>query len=157
MKLRHWILVGLLFSLPARADRLNPGDWIGSAGIGFMSSPALFLLSPHLERVYRRNLYLGGLIQAGLGTASLFTATFTARFQVGNHPRLRPTLEGGIGLAAGSAAFASAVGVAIHVGMGVDYLLEPDLAISTIIRANFAPPVQTFFLSWSIFQVRYLF
>lgn len=157
MKLQRGILLALLFCLPAQADRLKPGDWIGSAGIGFMSSPALFLLSPHLERVYRRNLYLGGLIQAGLGNASLFTATFTARMQVGNHPRLRPTLEGGIGITAGSSAFSSAVGVAIHVGMGVDYLLEPDLALSTIVRACFAPPVQTFFLSWPVFQVRYLF
>lgn len=157
MKQRLWILFGLLFSLPVHADRLKPGDWIGSAGIGFMSSPALFLISPHLERVYRRNVYLGALIQAGLGNSSLFTATFTARMQVGNHPRLRPTLEGGVGITAGSSSFASSVGLAIHVGMGVDYLLEPDLAISTLVRANFAPPVQTFFLSWPILQVRYLF
>jgi hypothetical protein len=54
-------------------------------------------------------------------------------------------------------AFSSAFGINLHMGMGLDYLLEQDIALSTVIRANFAPPVQSFFLSWPIFQVRYLF
>lgn len=158
MRLRHLVLLLVLFSLPARAERLKPGDWIGSVGMGFVASPGMLLVSPHLEKVYRKNLFFGALIQAGFGGAgALFSVTATARMHIGHHPRLRPILEGGFGMSSATAAFSSSFGVNLHMGMGVDYLLEPDIVLSTIIRANFAPPVQTFFLSWPVFQIRYLF
>ncbi len=156
-RLRILALFGF-FALPAQADRLQEGDWIASGGMGFISAPGLFLISPHLEKVHRRNFFVGALIQAGMGgSGALFTLTGTARLQVGNHPRLRPTIEGGLGVAASTVAAASKFGIALHVGMGVDWLFEPNIAFSTIVRACFAPPAQTFFLSWPIFQVRYLF
>lgn len=157
MRFKLPLLFTLFLALPARADRLKVGDWIGTGGMGFMSSPALFLISPHLEKVHRRNLFVGALVQAGFGSTGLFTVTATARMHIGNHPRLRPTLEGGLGISAGTAGFSSNIGVALHIGMGVDWLLDPDIAIGTIVRACFGPPVQTFFLSWPILQVRYFF
>jgi hypothetical protein len=158
MRLRHLVLLSALICLPARAERLRVGDWIGSAGLGFMSSPALLLISPHLERVYKPGMFLGGLMQAGFGGGeALFTITFTARYQLGEHPRLRPLLEGGAGIASGTKGFSSSFGIALHVGMGVDYLLAPDLALSSIVRACFAPPLSGFFLSWPFVQLRYLF
>jgi hypothetical protein len=39
--------------------------------------------------------------------------------------------------------------------MGVDYQIEHGIAIGTMIRANFAPPLQTFFLSWPIVVGRF--
>ncbi len=158
MRLLKLVFLALFVLAPAHADRLKPGDWIGSAGIGFVAPPGMFLLSPHLEKVYRKNLFFGALIQAGFGGAgAIFSVTGTARLQVGHHPRLRPVLEGGFGMSSATAGFNSTFGINLHMGMGVDYLLESDLALSTIIRANFAPPVQTFFLSWPVLQVRYLF
>jgi hypothetical protein len=157
MRLRHLALL-LLLCVPARAERLRLGDWVGSAGMGFMSSPALFLISPHIERLYRPNMFLGVLMQAGFGgPEALFTISFTGRYQLGEHPRLRPVVEGGAGFVAASKGFGSSFGVLIHMGMGVDYLVTPDVAISSVVRANFAPPVQGFFLSWPFIQVRYLF
>ncbi len=150
-------ILGFVFFLvcfPAHADRLRPGDWIGSVGMGFASPPGLFLVSPHLEKVYRKNLFLGALVQAGFGASgALFTVSGTARLQLGIHPRLRPTVEAGLGMSSAT----QGIGFLFHVGMGVDYLLEEDVAISSVVRACFAPPVQAFFLAWPILQVRYLF
>jgi hypothetical protein len=148
------VLCFLILSSVAKADRLNPGDWIGSAGIGFLSPPGMFLISPHLEKVYKKNIFLGALVQAGFGgSGALFTISATGRLQMGIHPRLRPTMEAGLGMSSAT----NGIGFLFHLGMGVDYLLEADLAISTVVRACFAPPIQSFFLSWPIVQLRYLF
>lgn len=158
MRVRHLVLAVFLVCLPARAERLKQGDWIGSAGVGFISSPALFLLTPHLERVFRPNVFLGALMQAGFGGPNaIVTLSATVRYQFGIHPRLRPTVEGGIGFTAATASFSSMFGVALHLGMGVEYLLNHDLALSTVVRANFSPPVTGMFLSWPFLQIRYLF
>ncbi len=160
MRFSHLVVALVLFfsCTPSSAERLKEGDWIGSAGIGFMSSPALFLVSPHLERVHSPGLFLGVLMQAGMGgTNALFTLSFTARYQIGNDPRLRPTIEAGAGITSATAAFSSSFGLALHVGMGAEYLLSNNLALSSVVRANFAPPVQGFFLSWPVIQGRYLF
>jgi hypothetical protein len=149
-----WFVVG--FSAPANAA-LNRGDWIGSAGLGVMVSPSLFLVSPQIEYVYRRNVFLGPLLQAGLGSGgALIGASFTGRVMLGQNPRLRPNMEGGIGLVASSGLFSGSIGILLHVGMGFDFLLDEKLSLGTIIRANFAPPIQTFVFSWPIFTVRYI-
>ena len=59
-----------------------------------------------------------------------------------------------LGLAVGSAA-SSAVGVHIMFGMGVDYVIDSRLRLGTVVRANLAPPMDTFFLSWPIIMARY--
>jgi hypothetical protein len=133
------------------------GDWIGSGGIGLTISPNLFLLSPQLEYVYVRNVYLGSVIQLAPGDGGvLVSASATIRTLLGKHPYVKPTVEAGLGFAVASSAFSSAAGVNIHFGMGVDYLLNTKIAVGTMIRANFAPPMQTFYVSWPMFMGRFL-
>ena len=130
------------------------GEWIASGGFGLTFSPTLVLLSPQLEYIHDSRLSYGPMIQAGLGDATLVTFTGSARYQIGNHPKLHPNVEGGLGLAVGSSLFGSSVGVHILVGMGADFVVDSSLSIGTSFRMNFAPPLDTFFLSWPIAVAR---
>ncbi|MBY0370917.1 hypothetical protein K2X33_09540 [bacterium] len=156
-RLRLLCLVALL-ATPAHADRLKAGDWLFGFGLGYASAPGLFLASPHLERVIQGSWMLGMLAQAGFGANdALFAISATGRFQIGDHPRLRPTLEAGLGFATASRTYNATLGFEIHGGMGIEYLWDSGLAIGTMVRANFAPPLHDFFLTWAIANARFLF
>ena len=156
---KYWsfFLFLLVFSCAPAQAALSKGDWIGSGGIGTTVSPTLFLISPQIEYVYQRNLFVGPLIQAGMGQGgALIGTSFTGRLHLGQHPRLRPFLEAGAGVMASNKLFTASLGLLFHMGMGFDYLLEERLAISTVIRANFAPPIQSFIFSWPMVVVRFI-
>ena len=127
--------------------------WIGSAGIGLWIDPSLFLLSPQLEYVYRPNLYFGPLVQLGLGSGTLFTATATGRFIIG-HSRVKPSVEAGLGMAFGSG---GGVGLHIPIGIGADYQLEPGIALGTLIRGNIivGSGFNSFSVSWPLIIGRF--
>lgn len=147
-------LVLVAFAKPA-SGVLNRGDWIGSFGAGLFVNPTLVLIAPQIEMVYRRNLFLGPLIQAGLGKGgALIGTSFAARLMVGQNPRLRPCIELGAGLMASSGLFVDPIGILFHFGMGFDFLLEEKIAIGTIVRANFAPPIQSFVFGWPLVVLR---
>jgi hypothetical protein len=131
------------------------GEWVASGGIGLTIAPTLFLLSPQLEYVVKPHILVGPLVQLGISDWVLFTGGISGRILIGHHPRVKPCLEGGLGIAVASANYASSVGVNIHFGIGMDYQVDPDIAIGTIIRANFAPPLKTFYLSWPILMGRF--
>ncbi|NBX76666.1 MAG: hypothetical protein EBQ92_08935 [Proteobacteria bacterium] len=145
-------------SLCSQAQAMGTkGDFIGSAGMGIMTSPTLFLISPELEYVHSDELTLGGLAQMGLGGGGvLFTASGKVRHFFGGNPRVKPCIEGGLGLSLASSLFSSAVGVHIIAGMGFDYILDKRTSIGTMVRLNFSPPLQSFFLSWPIVTMRFL-
>jgi hypothetical protein len=129
---------------------------LAGGGIGLTVSPTLFLLSPQLEYIARPNITVGPLVQLGISDpVVLFAPSLTGRIIIGNNPRVKPSLEGGIGIAVGSAVGTSSIGVNIHFGIGFDYQIEPGIAIGTMIRANFAPPLKTFYLSWPIILGRF--
>ena len=133
----------------------NRGSWIASGGFGLTVSPTKLLLSPQLEYVSKSNFFFGPLVQAGVGDPGvLFTGSFTGRYLIGHHPKVKPAVEGGLGIAAGSG-FSDSVGVHIMFGMGMDYIIDNTIAFGTMIRANFAPPMKTFFLSWPIGVIRF--
>lgn len=135
----------------------NRGDFIGSIGTGIMASPTLFLLSPELEYVHSSDLNLGGMAQMGLGDGGvLFTVSGKIRHFFGGTARVRPCVEGALGLALSSSLFSSSVGVHMEGGMGFDYILDKRTSVGTMVRLNFSPPVQAFFLSWSIVTFRFL-
>jgi hypothetical protein len=132
------------------------GEWIVGGGIGLTIDPTLFLISPQLEYVVKPNILVGPLIQLGLGNIVLFVPSVAGRIIIGHHPHAKPSVEGGLGMAIASAGYNSSVGVNIHFGIGFDYQIDPDIAVGTMIRANFAPPLKTFYLSWPIFLGRFL-
>lgn len=151
--MRRGLLALLIFlvsgNLLAVGDR---GGWVAGGGFGLTFSPTLVLLNPQLEYVVRPNLYVGPNLQLGLGDpGTLFTATGTARLAVGNHRHLKPSFEGGLGVAV----LGSQVGVCIQMGLGVDYQIDRSLSVGTMLRGNFAPPADTFFFSWPIIVGRF--
>lgn len=156
--LRASFLLFFLLFCSVRSQAIgSKGDFIGSAGMGIITSPTLFLISPQLEYVHSRDIQLGGLAQMGLGGGGvLFTASGTVRHFFGGNPRVRPCVEGALGLSLSSSLFSSNVGVHIGAGMGFDYVLDRRTVIGTIIRLNFSPPVNSFFLSWPIVTLRFL-
>ena len=140
---------------PERAPTAARGNWIASGGLGLTFGPTLVLLTPQLEYVHDARLTYGPMIQAGLGDATLVTFSGTVRYQIGDHPKLKPNVEGGLGLAVGSSFLSSSVGVHILIGMGADFIIDNTLSVGTSLRINFAPPLDTFFMSWPIGVVRF--
>ena len=133
------------------------GDWIGAGGLGLTISPTLFLINPQLEYVWKPNVYVGPMIQLAPGDVGvLVSVSGTIRTLLGHHPRVKPSVEGGLGFAIASAGYASSVGVNIHFGMGFDYMVQPNFTLGTMIRANFAPPMKTFYLSWPLLMARFV-
>ena len=144
------------FSFSSQAQIASRGNWLFGGGLGVTLSPELFLLNMQLEKVSNDRLSWGPLLQVAPGSGGvLFTGSIGARYIIGNHKRFKPSFEGGVGLALASSIFADSIGVHIYGGMGFEYIVEPGLSLGTMIRANFAPPLKTFFLSWPIAMVRF--
>jgi hypothetical protein len=130
------------------------GGWIFSGGLGLTISPDLFMITPQLEYVHDARLTYGPLVQVGVGNnVSLITTSMSLRYTLGNHPRFKPNLEGGLGVAFFSG-LGTSVGVHILAGMGFDYKLDNQMSLGTMIRLNLAPPVKTVFLSWPLILFR---
>ncbi len=130
------------------------GRWLASGGIGLWFDPSLFLLSPQLEYAMRHNFYIGPMVQLGLGSGTLFTASCTGRFLIGQS-RVKPTLEAGLGMAVASG---GAVGLHLPIGVGMDYQLEHGISVGTIIRGNFligSSFANAFSVSWPILVGRF--
>ena len=149
-RLGLWVIaLSSLAAAPAFAK-----GWIFSGGMGLTISPDLFLMNPGLEYVHDSRLTYGPMVQVGVGSGfSLFTFSGTVRYTLGDHPKFKPNLEGGMGLAVASG-FGSSVGVHIMFGMGFDYKLDNRMSLGTMIRANLAPPMKTFFISWPLILFR---
>lgn len=133
------------------------GDWLGGGGFGLMLGPGLVMLSPQLEYVYKPNLTFGSLVQMGFaGEGVLVTVSGTCRAIYGDETsKLRPTFEGGLGLAMASSLYSSNVGVHILAAGGVDYVYDKNLTLGSMIRLNFAPPLKSMFLTWPMIIARY--
>lgn len=142
------IFLGCTAALPAPQTR---GQWQASMGMGLTFSPEMFLLMPQIEYVHSRNVSYGGLIQLGLrGGVTLFTGSASIRYSFDvSHRSINPFVEGGAGIAAASG-FVDSFGVHLHIAGGIDYHVSHSFSVGSLIRLNFAPPIDTFFLSWPI-------
>ncbi len=133
--------------------------WIASGGFGLAIGSlgdTQVLLTPQLEFVRSPRLFLGPLIQVGIASSTIFGISGSVRYLVGNHAQVRPCFEGGLGMAFATSAFlTSSVGILIHLGMGVDYQVDPNFSVGTLFRANIAPPLDSFFLSWPLVIARF--
>lgn len=143
-----------LFSLLASPAMAK--GWIFSGGLGLTISPELFMITPQLEYVHDARLTYGPLVQVAVGSgSSLFTTSGSVRYLLGNHAKFKPAVEGALGLAVASGVATDSVGVHIMMGMGFDYKIDNQISLGTMIRANFAPPLKTFFISWPLFIGRF--
>lgn len=155
----RYVVVSSLIFLPlslSKATTLEHGNWIGGFGLGFTADPSMFLVSPQMEYVLSPNFAVGPLVQVGFSNGTLFTGTFAMRYIIGAHPRVKPSIEAGLGLAGSEDVFLTGnYGFAAHFGMGFDYALpDSDITLGTMIRINFAPPLEAFFLSWPLIVAR---
>lgn len=135
----------------------NQGDWLGGGGFGLTLGPTLLMLSPQLEYVHKPDSTFGSLVQMGFaGAGVLFTVSGTYRRVLGDPAsKLRPTFEGGLGLATASSLYTSSVGIHILVGGGVEYVYDKNLTLGSMLRLNFAPPLKSMFLSWPMIIARF--
>lgn len=149
-------IVWLIFSVPVWASSTDA--WNAAGGFGLtVGAPGgtQLLVSPQLEYASTPRVFMGPLIQAGISENSIFGVSGTVRYLAGDHAKVRPCFEAGIGFAvATGATAASPLGLLLHAGMGVDYLVGPNFAIGTVFRLNFAPPIADFFVSWPLIVIR---
>ncbi|MBM4317612.1 MAG: hypothetical protein FJ116_09045 [Deltaproteobacteria bacterium] len=133
------------------------GQWLGGGGVGLILGPTLVMLSPQLEYVYKTDVTFGSLAQMGfLGDGVLFTVSGTYRRVLGEErAKIRPTFEGGLGLALASSLYASSVGVHIMAGGGIEYVYDKNLTLGSMLRLNFAPPLKSMFVSWPMVIARF--
>ncbi len=151
---RLGLLLCVFFGLAASPSFARTGGWIFSGGLGLTISPETFLITPQLEYQHNERLTYGPLVQAGIASGgSLFTLSGSIRYILGNHPKFKPSVEGGLGIAFGSG-FPDSVGVHILMGMGFDYRLTNEMSLGTMIRLNLAPPLKTVFMSWPLIMFR---
>ncbi|MCB0406235.1 MAG: hypothetical protein KDD51_15755 [Bdellovibrionales bacterium] len=128
----------------------KPGDWVGGAGIGLIFDGSLFLLTPQLEYIHDSTVRYGGLVQLGLASGTLATISGSLRYTFPTRrPKLQPFVEGALGLAIASL-YRDSIGVHLMMAAGLDYDVTPDFTIGTTFRFNFAPPLDSFFVSWPI-------
>lgn len=152
--IKNLVLLSILFSSCVFGE-VRRGDWIGAGGLGLTADPSTFLIVAQAEYVYRPNLFFGPLVQMGFGNGgALFTGSAAGRLVLGRHPLVKPSIEGGVGLTAASGAYSSTIGLHAHFGIGFDYMINRTMSLGTVFRANFAPPVKTFFLSWPLLLLR---
>lgn len=140
----------MAFSIQAMAS------WTAGGGVGLTIGPTLFLVSPELQHRTSPQLSYGPLVQLGVGDSSqvLLTGGILGKMRVGHHSHLHPFIEGGLGIAFGSSISKNNFGAHILFGMGADYDLGDGLSLGTVIRANLAPPLKTFFASWPLIVLR---
>lgn len=146
----------LTVSVSSHADKPQGhlSRYVGTLGMGITVDPTLFMLSPWLEYLHSPNFSYGGLVQLGISSGVLMTGSGTVRWRFPiRYENVWPVAEGGFGMAFASGGGTS-VGVHILAGGGVDYRISNDVTLGTDLRLNFAPPLDTFFLSWSILQAR---
>jgi hypothetical protein len=151
------ILFLLVLLTQASFGALGRGDWLGGGGFGLTLSPTLLMLSPQLEYVYKPDVTFGSLVQMGFaGEGVLFTVSGTYREVLGDpREKFRPTFEGGLGLAMASSLSTSSVGVHLMFGGGVEYVYDKNLTLGSMLRINFAPPVESMFISWPMIIARF--
>lgn len=150
------LVICLFFASSVFGMSVRNGDLIGSGGAGLTFGPTLLLLSPELEYVYRSDMNFGGLLQMAIGGSVLFTVDGKVRYILAtNSPKMKPSFEGGLGLAIGSSSFSSSVGAHIFFGGGFDYFFDRDTSIGTMFRINFAPPLDGVFVSWPMIIGRF--
>jgi len=147
----------LIFVTQVMYGASNRGDWLGGGGFGLTLGPTLVMLSPQLEYVYKQDETFGSLVQMGFaGEGVLFTVSGTYRRVLGDETaKIRPTFEGGLGLALASSLYTSSVGVHILAGGGVEYVYDKNLTLGSMLRLNFAPPLKSMFVSWPMIIARF--
>ena len=130
-------------------------QWIGSPGIGLFIDPTLFLIDAELEYVIKPHFYLGPIVQLGVGSGTLFTVSGAGRLIFGNHPKIKPSAQFGLGLAAQSP---GGGGLHIMFGVGVDYKIDSGIYLGTMVRGNImigGATLKSFAVSWPLLLVRF--
>jgi hypothetical protein len=144
-------MTGLSGLACADVDVLRPGQWSGGAGVGFLANTpdgvAEFGLKGHADYFWTPNLSVGPLAQyAGVGNDFMFGLSAQAKYwwDIPGTGRLaKLVVQGGIGFVrAGIEDSDSGVtdtygSFLIPVGIGVDYALTRQIALTAEVLVNF--------------------
>jgi len=168
MQTRRWILVcvaaagmsGLWFS-PALAQSSGLTSRAIEGGIGFTSDPNTFLMTFGLPLGLNRNVSVVPHIQLGFNdnrTIVAPTASFRYGFSLestdlGALRKMRPFLEGGLGILYVDANHRDGVGFLMNGGLGMTYPLNNDVSLISAMRFNGSPDGaagEHFIYSWEV-------
>jgi hypothetical protein len=153
-------------------DLVSPGDSrVGRAmlkgGIGFTSSPSDFLLTLEADYFFTNGLAVGPLFQLGLWDDPFIfapTLNFKGVFDLPEVRRLKPLVEGGLGLAYMDAdrrhGGADDTGFLLDFGGGLQYFVDDRIAVGSEVLFNFVPGEvlgDHFFFSWQLVTLNFLF
>jgi len=127
-----------------RTARVSP--WVASVGGGMTVDPGLALLNFRLEYQQSADLFIGPLVQLGLGSI-LFTGSAAARYRFLRRGHISANVETGAGLSFANGVGTGDIGLHLFFGLGADYFLSKTMSVGTAIRTNFAFGVDDFFLS----------
>jgi len=145
---------------------LAAGRWSVRGGIGFTTSPELFLMGLELDYNLFQNFGIGPLVQVGVTDKELLVApTVNAQyaFNIPRLDRLKPFIQGGIGFAYRNNEDCDCnedTGFLVNFGPGVDWFLAGNLAVGSSALFNFMPGDvldDDFFFSWQVVTLRWVF
>ncbi|MBI4402638.1 MAG: hypothetical protein HY537_00665 [Deltaproteobacteria bacterium] len=132
----------------------------GGVGQTFLFFPVANLTS-QFEIAIGEKFFVGMLVNFG-GDPIVTTISVTGRMHLSSHPTLKPSAEVGAGIAIANRdkwfnliAMSDGVAPMGHIGLGLDYYLQPNFSIGTIARVHLAPAVKTLFFTWPILNIRF--
>jgi outer membrane protein with beta-barrel domain len=149
-----FLLAGMIVSGIAYADvnDLRPGQWSGGAGVGFLGSTpdgaAEFAFKGHADYFLTQSFSVGPVAQyAGAGNDVLFGLSAQAKFWwdiPGSRNLAKLVVQGGIGFVRAGIKASELGGAAdtyasflLPVGVGVDYTVTKQLAVTADFLLNF--------------------
>jgi len=146
MALTLTCLAGALLAVSpstSQASELRQGSWTGGAGIGFLGNTpdgTAFALNLNADYFIASQLSIGPLVQFAL-TGDLFQMGASGQVKYwfslpGVDSRLKLNVQGGVGLLYADR-FKSDTSWLIPIGIGLDYALNNNLALTAAFLLNF--------------------
>jgi len=138
---------------------------MAKGGLGFTLSPTDFLLTAEADYFFTNNFAIGPLLQFGIDDDPFLfapTVNFKGVFDLPQVPRLKPIVEGGLGLVYRDDAHPdrSETDFLINFGGGFQYFLGDEVALGNEILFNFIPGEvngDSFFFSWQMLTISFMF
>ena len=171
------LAVALLCAAPAAAQTQPRNPWSVRGGLGFTASPTAFMFGVETEREVADQFGLGANVQVALSDEeTIVSPTLFARYRLdlGSMDEalapIEPSFRAGIGFTHENkeVAFNHDIDDTVFLmdlGMGVEYRLNPSLAVGTLMHFNIMPTgifdntshEDHFYFAWEVLTLRWSF
>ena len=142
--------------------------WAFEAGLGFTAGPSSFLMQFEAPYRFGSQISLGPQLQIGVSdSVTLVAASANARlsFDLSGSSnealkKIKPFVNGGLGLAFVDRKFVDEVGFLIGLGFGVAYDITERVGVQSAMQFNIIPggaAGEKFYYTWQLAGIRYRF